>query len=380
MVQFKILVKLFKAFVKCFAELKDEMIIVVKKTQFEICAMDGSHIALVHAQLESSEFIEYTIEKEFNFCFNAKKLKEYFKTLKAENLTLTIDLVKKTYLIEAIQNGINTQFTDKLLDLEYEEINMNSLNSMEYDNQYNISLELLNQIVNLKSEIIQIKQINDALQFIMNEQKITINNSARKDSEIQFSTQFMKKLIIAHSELFNKQSKLFKNATIELNYRSEAPLKAIVKFEQYKFAITYFIAPRVEEDPEEEESEEVKEVKAKIESEKDNLLASIYSKEQIVAFLMNEKLHLQVVDSELKDLIYRKKNIIQSRMAGIEETNNLFAKYYTESDLIDLAKVKFTRLTEKAQLEKDVIDLTINSDQTIKDLIEVSNELSHLNQ
>lgn len=374
MAQFKIAVKLMKAFIKSSAELNNDVIVQIKKTKMEICQMDKSHIALVHAQLESNEFIEYNYEKDELFCFEYnKQLKTYLKNLKSDNCIIEINFAQKTYSIIAIQNNIETRFNDILQNYEVDDINVENMDYMLYDNKYNISVELLNQIVNCKSEIIQIKQSENSLQLSADEQVFTINNKSNFDVNVYFAQYFMSKLLIAHSELFNKQSKLFKNATIELNYKSETSLKAVIKFDELHFVITYYIAPRVDEESESEQEEKVEQKSVK---KSDSIL--FWSKESIKAYINSE---IERVKQERSQISTQFKQS-ESKINSFEYNSNYLTfdlkEYYSHEDKVLLNDV-LTRLTEKLQSEKANLAQKENSLWNDLKLLEIDQTQIELN-
>jgi proliferating cell nuclear antigen len=217
-------------------------------------AMDGSHICLVSLTLNKEDLDEFQSDQNYELGINLEDLVKIIKRSSAnDEITFSHDPKDKKLIIEMKpENGKKARkFTISLIDIDVEEINMDSLNNMQFDNSCAFSLDLLDEAIKdaeIFSEVLQVKvkdkmsfstegSIGD-MEYVLEKDELSESNFTT-ESEGSFAIQFLKSIL--------KISSVAK--TVKMNLKSEAPLKMHFKLLE-KSEILYFLAPRVEEETE----------------------------------------------------------------------------------------------------------------------------------
>jgi hypothetical protein len=277
-------------------------------------SMDGSHICLIDFHLSHEECIFYSCEEGecFQLGLNFEDLGKIAKRSaagdylmlshnpksKAMAVTLIAGEWKEIPLtdIELLMRPLTGKaskdttkkvrmpgdkqrvFTVPIIEIDADEINMDSLNAMPFDAEFVMQANELKQIVSdaeIYSEVLNIKTDN-ATQMVefstegtigeyVNQFKLSqlsgfqyldsmvdlLGNTIHDDKANQsttgsFAIQFLKSVV--------KCGALSCNGKICLMVKSEAPLKIICPISPQSFLV-YYLAPRVEEDTEEMEDE-----------------------------------------------------------------------------------------------------------------------------
>jgi proliferating cell nuclear antigen len=217
-------------------------------------AMDGSHICLVSLNLKKEDLDEFEADQKYELGMN---LDDFVKVIKrsgaGDQITLSHDPKEKKLIIELKpENGKKTRtFTVSLIDIDADEINMDSLNAMVFDNTCSFDLDYLDEAIKdaeIFSEVLVIKaqeKLIFSTEGSIGDMKYELEKDELKDAKLEaesegnFAIQFLKSIL--------KVSAVSKEVKMAL--KSEAPAKMEFKILENS-SILYFLAPRVEEDTE----------------------------------------------------------------------------------------------------------------------------------
>ena len=215
-------------------------------------SMDGSHICCVDLHLAKEDFDEFEcsepLEMGLNFIDLLKILK---RTGPTDAVHFASDDAKKRFLIEfkSESSKKTRKFNIAMIDNESEEINMESLNGMQYPNQCSLNVSMIDDALKdaeIFSEVLSIK-VKDKLifstegtigdmEFVLEKDELA-DASFTAESEGFFAIQFLKNII--------KTGALV--STTQLGLGHEMPFNAKFKLLEHS-QIQFFQAPRVEED------------------------------------------------------------------------------------------------------------------------------------
>lgn len=271
--------KVLKNIVETLSSIIDEANFIVAPERFSVKAMDPSRICLLELIIEKDNFKEYDCKEKFQVGLN---LSDFDKILKRCGLEDTIELnyndedkkIKIRY-----QNEEATRiraFSLTCLDLEIEEVPMDSLNKIEYSSSWSFEPNLLVEAIKdaeIYSEILNFEakegvglNLSSSGQIGEMEYQLGLETffevNLDKIQKGAFSLAFLKSIM--------KLSSIVERLKIFL--KEGHPLKMV--FELLEGAkLDYFLAPRVEEieetydDFEDAEFEEVEEEKLSEDSE-----------------------------------------------------------------------------------------------------------------
>jgi len=305
-------VKIFNAIIEALAAIVSELRLKLTKKGLYFCGMDGSHICLIQGLLALEDFAEYnTLQKTELTKLEKQELEEirrlekvyrcgqvlndsigekvqdqlFTMEHKIENSLLQIDLglniedmvkilKRNTKDTLTIKNGDQGQvdfefkpesakkvrtFSMSLIDIDSEEINMESLEGMSYDNSFSINMEAIDEVIkdaSVYSEVLEVK-IGKHLVFSTEGSRGKYKNEIEKDelvdsnfeceSEGSFAIQFLKSIWKIGLAYGTSSSTAYKHANVKIWTKSEAPLKMEFKLMENS-KIQYFLSPRVEED------------------------------------------------------------------------------------------------------------------------------------
>jgi len=228
-----------------------------------ITAMDGSHICLVNLSIKKEDMDEFVCDQPYELGVNLIDFQKLVdRAEQGDEIALIHDPKEKKMNVVLINENTHRtrKFTMALIDIDVEEINMDSLNGMSFDN--NAKFLYSDMDIALKdseklSEVIQVAANENGIKLStegsignyenMIEKDYLVEYNHSLDSEGSFAVQFMK-CIMQSSDIFGTtQTKAYKNAFFTIYLKSEAPVKVIVKILDNS-EILYFTAPRVEED------------------------------------------------------------------------------------------------------------------------------------
>jgi proliferating cell nuclear antigen len=221
-------------------------------TGLSMTAMDGSHICLVNLILNKSDLDEFESDQPYELGIN---LEDFVKIIKRsganDEITISHDPAMKKLAIEMKpESGQKVRkFTISLIDIDADEINMDSLNAMEFDNTCTLDLGYIDEALKdaeIFSEVLQIK-VKSNLSFSTEGSIGDMNYELEKDElkDAKFDTEYEGSFAIQFLKEILKINTVAKDVTIHL--KSEAPAKMTMKILENS-SILYFLAPRVEED------------------------------------------------------------------------------------------------------------------------------------
>jgi len=260
--------------IKAFKALCESMSAIVSQTRmkvdpqkgFNMETMDGSHICLIAAKYAKEDLDDFQCDQSYELGLNFEDLVKIGKRLDVakDSITLTYDPsgpkeLKINVTREASKKS--REFVIGLVDIETEEINLQSLESMEFDVKATFSNHNFYEAVKdaeIYSEVIVIKSNHNGLTLgaegTMGRTSQNYNQDELKDfhyeasTEGTFAIQFLKSILESGNINGSKEGKSeSSDSDFTLYLKSESPIKWVVKILDHS-ELLYFLAPRVEED------------------------------------------------------------------------------------------------------------------------------------
>ncbi len=247
--------KIIKGIFEAVSSIINETRIQVKKDKgLFMSAMDGSHICLVSLSLKKEDFDTFEAQEDFELGLNLEDVTKILKRLGAKDeITFSVDTKNKRLIVEMKpENGKKARtFKIALMDIEAEEVNMETLVGMSFENIIEIDSDFLDEACKdgeIMSEAIQVKARGDAvvfstegslgdMEYELNKDEL-IKATFTKDGGCTYAIQFLKSIL--------KIAGIQK--TFEVQFGNEQPLNIKAKILKNS-EIIYFLAPRVDEDP-----------------------------------------------------------------------------------------------------------------------------------
>lgn len=239
---------LLKAFIKKSAQIISEARIQFNNNGISLTGMDGSHICLVSSNLMAEDMNEYKIGSDKTIGYNLEDLDNNLKNIK---VTKKLDPIIEVSINENNQMEIKVEgskLSIESIDIDVEEINMDSLKNMYFDDTFEVNPSAICDAIKLASVYSEVAQfqLKDKKLNISTEGSIgectteieTLYEDIRGESMGNFAIQFLKQIF---TEMESK--------SVKISMRTEAPLKMVERFGKYS-EFLFFLAPRVEEDTE----------------------------------------------------------------------------------------------------------------------------------
>ncbi|MCF2139704.1 MAG: proliferating cell nuclear antigen (pcna) [Candidatus Lokiarchaeota archaeon] len=215
-------------------------------------AMDISHICLVSLVLHKDDLDEFQADELYELGIN---LEDMVKILKrsgsSDEITFSHDASEKKLIIQMKPPEAKKArtFTMSLIDYDGEEIDVNALNNLEFDNICTFNLSYLDEAIKdaeIFAEVLQIQALPNLvfstngnigdMEYVLEKEEL-ISADFKSESTGVFSIAFLKNIL--------KMGAIAQNITAEM--RSDAPLK--MNFDILNSShVLYFLAPRVEDD------------------------------------------------------------------------------------------------------------------------------------
>ncbi len=217
-----------------------------------MAAMDLSHICLVSLDLKKEDFDEFETDQEYELGINLEDMVKIIRRSGGKDeITFIHNPKDKKLLIEMKppEAKKSRQFTLALIDLEGEEINLESLNAMEFPNNCTFPVDYLDEAIKdaeIFSEVLEII-VEDKLIFSSTGNIGEMTYELEKDELQPHDFTEESKGIFALSFLKNILKVKTISDNIEMALKSEAPLKLLFDILNAS-KIVYFLAPRVEEE------------------------------------------------------------------------------------------------------------------------------------
>jgi len=268
----KIKIENIKTFLSVFEGLEkilDEAKLKFTKNGLVLNEIDDGRIILINSLMEKEEFFSvYELDEEFEFGVNLSDFVIILKRLKNyENVVITRDILsnKLVFNIEKCGSIIKSMGISHI-DIGDSGIKPEALDSIEYGNQFSMKITELNEIVkdcNVYSETIPFKfdmenlivDIGDNLiGSYINFTKAVIEKGEQSITNLAFPLEYVKNILKVGTIYGTPASKSFKNADIKLSLQENDPmiLKMVLKGFMDSH-ITFDLAPRIEDNNEEDE-------------------------------------------------------------------------------------------------------------------------------
>jgi proliferating cell nuclear antigen len=251
--------RILKGIVETLASIIDETEFKVTENEFTITAMDPSRVCLLKLTIDKEDFDEFEFEKEggddaqYTIGLNLDDLDKILKR-SSTNDSIEIDFKENDNKIKIImqREGMSRSrtFSLALLDIEIEEIPMDTLLNYDYPTRWVIDPEFLveaikdaeiySEILNIKAEKDQGLVFNSSGQIGEMEYNLAfedlIESEIDADSTGAYSLAFLKAIL--------KIASITEKLTVFLE--TDHPLKMIFNLLEGG-KLSYFLAPRVEE-------------------------------------------------------------------------------------------------------------------------------------
>ncbi|MHA1795561.1 MAG: proliferating cell nuclear antigen (pcna) [Promethearchaeia archaeon] len=215
-------------------------------------AMDVSHICLVSLVLHKDDLDEFQADQLYELGINLEDMVKILKRSGSnDEITLSHDPEAKKLIIamKPPEAKKARRFTMSLIDYDGEEIDVNALNNLEFDNICTFNIGYLDEAIKdaeIFAEVLQIQAMPNLtfstngsigdMEYVLEKEEL-ISSDFKEQSVGVFSIAFLKNIL--------KMGSIAQNLTAEL--RTEAPLK--INFDILNSShVLYFLAPRVEED------------------------------------------------------------------------------------------------------------------------------------
>jgi len=234
----------------------------VNQEELSMTGMDGSHICLLDLHVKKADCRFFETDESYELGLNLSDLVKIIKRGGAnDQISLIHNPADKKLIIEmqAENSKKARKFSMALIDLESEEIDLDQLNAMPYLNSATLKLSIIDEALKdaeIFSEVLNI-QSNDKLFRLWAEgtmgdmsyeveKEELILSEFKENTEGAFAIQFLKNIL--------KISSICDQVSIRLKSESPIHLKFIIEnqIQQGEMDngsyIQYFLAPRVEED------------------------------------------------------------------------------------------------------------------------------------
>ncbi len=215
-------------------------------------AMDLSHICLVSLNLKKEDLDEFETDQEYSLGINLIDLVKIIKRSGSDDeISFIHNPADKKLVIEMKPESAkkSRRFTMALMDLDDEEINLEGLEAMEFDNKTTLNVDFLDEAIKdaeIYAETLEVR-VEDKLIFSCSGNIGDMEYVLEKDELDSADFAETSKGIFALSFLKNVLKIASVSKQIRMQLRTEAPLK--MEFDILNNSrILYFLAPRVEED------------------------------------------------------------------------------------------------------------------------------------
>jgi len=254
--------RILKVIIETLASIIDETEFLVTPDEFTITAMDQSRICLLKLTIKKDDFDEYECDKDCKVGLNLDDLDKIFKR-SSTNDAIELQFNEKDQKITIkMQKEDSTRvrtFSLSLLDIDIEEVPMDSLLKIEYPSKWGIEpdlvveaikdAEIYAEILNLKAEqgkgltFSSSGQIGE-MRYELDEDDL-IGANLNETQSGSYSLTFLKAILKIASI----------TETLEMSLRSDHPLRMIFNILEGG-ELSYFLAPRVVEESDSDDMDE----------------------------------------------------------------------------------------------------------------------------
>ncbi|MFX0080850.1 MAG: proliferating cell nuclear antigen (pcna) [Candidatus Hodarchaeota archaeon] len=246
--------RILKGIVETLASIIDETEFRVTPKEFTISAMDPSRICLLKLSIKKDDFDDYQCNKESKVGLNLDDLDKILKRSAAnDSVEINFNETDQKIKIKMQREGVSRTrtFSLALLDIDIEEIPMDNLLKIEYPSNWVLDPDFLVEAIKdaeIYSEILNINA-NEGQGLIFSssgqigEMEYDLNEDDLIESDLQGSSSG------AYSLTFLKAILKIASITekLKISLKTDHPLK--MNFDLLEGGkLSYFLAPRVEEE------------------------------------------------------------------------------------------------------------------------------------
>lgn len=241
--------KTWQALIGAISALVDEANFEVSPKGMTLRAMDPSRIAMVDFELPKSAFSNFECDEETRIGINLDEMDKIVKRAGAGNaLTLGVDQEQNQLLI-TLEGRTRRSFSISLIDLGVER--PPSLN-VEFDVNVKITADTLKEIIqdaDIISDFIAIDAKPDSLTISARGDtgNLNINISKNDEALLDYKVKQPAKSLYALEYLNDMMKAAAASDTVQLEFGKGTPIKLMFSVSSGGH-ITYFLAPRVEDD------------------------------------------------------------------------------------------------------------------------------------
>lgn len=255
-------VKAVKEAFKAFGSVISEARMKITQEGIMLLAMDESHIVLVCLTIKASDMTDFKYDKNLELGLNIDDLNKMLNRINNDSdLTFKYDEKNpKKMIIESKDESIKKvkKYIIGLIDIETEEINIESLEAMEFSNNVKMNFAYLTEALKdseILSEVLGIESNEDLIRFhaegtvgeyeLIIEKDEMIESNLTEETEGSFAIQFLKNMVKSENiQGISKNKKNGPKSSFDLSLKSDTPLKMNVDFLGNSY-MKYFLAPRV---------------------------------------------------------------------------------------------------------------------------------------
>ena len=253
--------RILKGIIETLSSIIDEAMIKIDKSEFSIKAMDPSRICLLQLSIKKVDFDEYKCSSKA--CQVGLNLDDLDKILRRSNANDIIELsykeVEQKIIIKMQREGNSRSrtFSLAILDIESEEVPMENLLKIDYSCKWKIEPEIVVEAIKdaeIYNEIFNFKASENGVNFSSRGQIGEMNYEL--DVEDLVDHECSEETTGAYSMVFLKSILKIASITdqLEISLRTDHPLKMIFNLLEGG-ELSYFLAPRVEEEGYDDEEE-----------------------------------------------------------------------------------------------------------------------------
>ncbi len=229
-----------------------EVLLKVDTKGISMTAMDLSHICLVSLDLKKADLDELDVKDPVQLGINLEDLVKILKRSSGnDEITFSNDDHDKKLIVEMKPPSAKKarKFTIALIDLEAEEINLEQLRAMEFDNTCKFDLKYLDEAIKDAEIYAEVLKINVDKQLIFNtignigDMEYVLENNELVESN--FTTESNGTFAISFLKSILKIGAI--TDQVKASLKTESPLKIEAPI-LTKSEVLYFLAPRVEEE------------------------------------------------------------------------------------------------------------------------------------
>jgi proliferating cell nuclear antigen len=340
--------KQIQALFNAVGSIKEECILKLTEEGLKLTTLDLSHICLVDLFIAKEDMDSFGYMKDLEVGINISDLNKFLKRGKIDD-TLVFDFSQNKYLNIIFKNESRKKsrnFSLGHIEVEEEDLEMNGLIEMEFDNSLNMNFVDLKEIVgdaDVVADVLEIEVKDESVIFsnngtmgkyknVMKSDQLN-NFDVCNDSQGVFALSFLNQVLKSGLIFGTPNSKAYKSASVDLSLRTDVPLKIEVKLFGQSH-LNYFLAPRVEED-EEEDDDYDDYGRPKEEDEITKIDREISNDLEFNEEMEKKELELEGIEIEMKDfsdLLIERNKLITGKRNKLTKSKKRAQKQVSKGD------------------------------------------------